>query len=275
MGLSALCFSLMGVCIKMLTRGDHAIPSLEIVFWRGLLCTLLTLAMMPKRWRLVLGNRKGLLVLRGFCGFAGLLLYTMALARTDYSLATAMLYTHPVFTSLFAGLLLKERLPKTGLLALVVCLAGALVILDPRVDRDITGGLIALAAGVVTGLAYTLVRGLSRTESTYTIVLSFHAVATVVAGVAMVPGFELPEGPQWLWILGVVLFSQAGQVFLTQGLAAERAGTATTVSYLSVVFAAFWGWTLFSEALTLAMAGGVGLLILGLLLIGRTPQPAE
>ena len=273
MALSALCFSLMGVFVKLLVV--DGIPPLEVVFWRGLLCMPLTLAVMPRNRASLLGTRTGVLLLRGLFGFTGLLLYVMALAEIDYSIATALLYTHPMFTALFAAILLRERLPRGGAVAMALCLAGAVVILDPRMAGSLAGGLMALGAGIASGMAYTLVRGLSRTESTYTIVLAFHVVAAVVAGVAMVPVFVLPDGSQWLWLLGVVLFSQAGQVFLTQGLAAERAGTATTVSYLSVVFAAFWGWTLFSEALTLAMAGGVGLLILGLLLIGRTPQPAE
>ena len=116
-------------------------------------------------------------------------------------------------------------------------------------------------------MAYTLVRGLSRTESTYTIVLSFHVVAAVTAGLMMVPDFGLPTGQQWLWIALVVVSAQAGQVFLTQGLAAERAGTATTVSYITIALASLWGWTFFGEALTVTMAVGGGLLVLGLMLI--------
>jgi drug/metabolite transporter (DMT)-like permease len=213
------------------------------------------------------GNRTGLLVVRGLFGFTGLLLYVMALAEIHYSTATALLYTHPLFTALFATLLLGERLPRTGVVAMVICLAGALVILDPRVEGSLTGGLMALGAGVASGMAYTLVRGLSRTESTYTIVLSFHVVAAIAAGLLMAPDFVLPTAQQWLWIMLVVVSAQAGQVFLTQGLAAERAGIATTVSYITVALAALWGWTFFGEALTVTMAVGGGLLVLGLMVI--------
>ena len=45
---------------------------------------------------------------------------------------------------------------------------------------------------MASGLAYTLVRGLTRTESTYTVVLSFHVVAATVAGLWMIPDFVLP-----------------------------------------------------------------------------------
>jgi len=272
MALSAVCFSLMGVSIKLLTRetvGQSAIPAMEIVFWRGALCALITLCMMPRKLESLLGQRTGLLVLRGLFGFTGLLLYVKALGEIHYSAATALLYTHPMFTALFAALLLRERLPRTGVVATVICLVGALVILDPRIEGSLAGGLMALGAGMASGLAYTLVRGLSRTESTYTIVLSFHVVAATVAGLWMIPDFVLPTGQQWLWIALVAVLAQAGQVFLTQGLTVERAGTATTVSYITVALAALWGWTFFAEALTVMMGVGVVLLVAGLRLMGR------
>ncbi|MHC4512161.1 MAG: DMT family transporter [Planctomycetota bacterium] len=273
MALSAVCFSLMGVSIKLLTRGtvdQSAIPAMEIVFWRGALCALITLWMMPRKLESLLGQRTGLLVLRGLCGFTGLLLYVTALGEIHYSTATALLYTHPMFTALFAALLLREHLPRIGVVAMVICLAGALVILDPRIEGGLAGGLMGLGAGMASGLAYTLVRGLSRTESTYTIVMSFHVIAAIVAGLLMIPDFVLPTGQQWLWIALVAVLAQAGQVFLTQGLTAERAGTATTVSYITVALAALWGWTFFAEALTVTMGVGVVLLVVGLRLMGRS-----
>jgi drug/metabolite transporter (DMT)-like permease len=272
MALSAVCFSLMGVSIKLLTRetvDQSAIPAMEIVFWRGALCALITLWMMPRNLESLFGQRTGLLVLRGLFGFTGLLLYVTALEEIHYSTATSLLYTHPMFTALFAALLLREHLPRIGVVAMAICLAGALVILDPRVEGSLAGGLMALGAGMASGLAYTLVRGLSRTESTYTIVMSFHVVAAIVAGLLMIPDFVLPTGQQWLWIALVAVLAQAGQVFLTQGLTVERAGTATTVSYITVALAALWGWTFFAEALTVTMGVGVVLLVVGLRLMGR------
>ncbi len=272
MALSAVCFSLMGVFIKLLTMGapnESAIPALEIVFWRGAFCALITLLMMPRNLESMFGHRTGLLVLRGLFGFIGLLLYVMALAEIHYSTATALLYTHPIFTALFAALLLRERLPRIAVVAMTVCLVGALVILNPRVEGSLAAGLMALGAGMASGIAYTLVRGLSRTESTYTILLSFHTIAAIAAGLMMVPEFVLPTGRQWVWITLVVVLAQAGQVFLTQGLTAERAGTATTVSFITIALAAVWGWTFFAEALTVTMGVGGGLLVLGLMLIQR------
>jgi len=37
------------------------------------------------------------------------------------------------------------------------------------------------------------------------------------------------------------------QLWITWGLRLERAGRATSVSYVQIVFAAAWGWILFAE----------------------------
>ncbi len=269
MGLAALCFSLMGVFIKFLGSDALALPAAEIVFWRSSLGAVLTICVMPKTRQNLLGNRTGLLVVRGLMGFLGLQLYVMALGRIPYPTAAALQYTHPVFTAIFAALLLRERLPRGGILAMIVCLGGAMLILRPDGSTDLTGSLLALGSGIAAGMAYTLVRGLSRSESTFTIVLSFHVMASLVAGLLMIPDFIMPQGIQWLWILCVMLLSQAGQVFLTKGLTREKAGTATTVSYLSVVFSAILGWLLFQEVLGLGMGLGCLCIVLGLYLISR------
>jgi drug/metabolite transporter (DMT)-like permease len=58
----------------------------------------------------------------------------------------------------------------------------------------------------------------------------------------------LPTPIEWLWLLGVGLFTQLGQVTLTHGLAALPAARATAISYAQVGFAGRWGWLVFGES---------------------------
>ena len=63
-------------------------------------------------------------------------------------------------------------------------------------------------------------------------------------------------------LLGVGLFTQLGQIFLTQGLASMPAARATAINYVQVVFAALWGWIGFNEGITPLTVLGA-LLVLG------------
>jgi drug/metabolite transporter (DMT)-like permease len=72
--------------------------------------------------------------------------------------------------------------------------------------------------------------------------------------------------------------TQVGQVFLTLGLSLERAGKATSVGYLQVVFAMLWQLFLFDDAPPLTSIAGAALIVAGTLAVARAdarhPKPA-
>lgn len=267
MGFSALSFSVMAACIKFTT--NSGISPAEIVCIRGVICSLLTLAALGAARVSPLGNRRGMLVLRGLLGFTGLYLYSTALDRIPMADAMALQYTHPIFAAVFAGIFLKERLPKHSAYAIAVCAVGALTILNPQGTDEWSGNLIALASGVASGLAYTVVRTLSSTESPLTIMLSFHLVAALGGAILMIDGFVWPDAPQWLWLVAIALVSQTGQWFLTHGLGKEKVGVATTVGYLAIAFGVVWAWVFFDEAITWPVFLGTVLMLAGLTLLVR------
>ena len=60
----------------------------------------------------------------------------------------------------------------------------------------------------------------------------------------------LPRGLDWIWLLGVGLLTQLGQIWLTEGLAALPAARATSINYVQVIFATLWGVLIFAEPIT-------------------------
>jgi len=269
MGCSALSFSLMAAVIKILSE---ELSTGEILFFRGIGCSLLTIAALRAHRVSIFGNRRAALAVRGLLGFLGLYLYCSALRRIPLADAMALQYTHPIFAAVFSYFLLRERMPQTGPIALAICAAGGFLILDPQGTGDIEGNLIGLASGCVAGLAYTCVRALSKTEDPMVIMLAFH-LATLVFGAALTLNeFSWPAGLNWLWLVALVALSQAGQWFLTHGLTKERAGVATTVSYTAIAWGALLAWAVFGESVGASTWIGTGLMVAGLaLLTSRSP----
>lgn len=266
MCLSALCFSLMGLMMKELRL---TLSTSEVVFFRSLLSVIFTLCV--GRWTLarVLGNRRALLLVRGLCGYLGLQLYVYALGVIPYAEAAALLYTSPIFTAVFAAWFLRERMPRIGWIALGVSLCGSLLILRPEFGGAWIGGLCALGAGIISGVAYTTVRALAKTEENLTIVLYFAMVSLPIAGVAMLPDFVWPDLMGWVLVIGMGFFAQLGQVFLTRALRAQQAGVVTTGVFFSLVLASFWGWLFFGEVLSNSVIFGIALIIASILLLTR------
>ena len=106
-------------------------------------------------------------------------------------------------------------------------------------------------------------RELARTEHPLVIVLWFPLVAAPAALPGTLARGVWPAGVEWLLLLGVGVLAQLGQVWLTRGLALERAGRATALSYLQIAFAVLWGWLFFAELPGPWTAAGAALIAAG------------
>ena len=259
--LSSLAFSLMTVCVKQL---GGRLPVSEIVLVRSLVSIGLTgLAMRISRVS-PLGQNRRLLLVRGLCGSVALLCFFQAIAQLPLASATVLQYTYPTFTAIAAWLLLGETLRRRIALAVVVGWIGVICVIQPPwIGAGLTGlalmpSLVAVAGALFTALAYVSVRRLSRTEHPLVIILYFPMVSIPLTLPAVLQQGVWPTGMDWLWLLGVGVLTQLGQIWVTQGLSRLPAARATSLNYVQVVFAATWGWIWFEEGVTaLSLLGAV------------------
>ena len=114
----------------------------------------------------------------------------------------------------------------------------------------------------MTSLAYICVRKLSSTEHPLVIIYYFPLVSIPLSIPFIINDFVLPAGTDWLWIIGIGIFTQIGQLCITEGLRVLPAGQATSLNYSQVIFASIWGVLIFQETLTTSIyLGGFCVLI--------------
>jgi drug/metabolite transporter (DMT)-like permease len=280
---SALSFSLMGVCVKQV--GDR-IPAAEVVLVRALMNVLFSWLLLRRAGVSPWGQRRGLLIVRGAIGSVALLCVYIALNELPLASATVLQYTYPTFTALLAWLMLGERIGRRVLLAVLLGWSGVLLVARPAEllgpalglarGASLAGPavLIAVAGAFCTALAYVSVRSLARSEHPLVIVFYFPLVALPLSLPLVLLNPVLPTPLELLWLLGVGVFTQLGQVFLTSSLVALPAARATAISYVQVAFAGLWGWLLFGEALDGWTVAGAAL-VLAATLISLSPGSAE
>jgi drug/metabolite transporter (DMT)-like permease len=128
---------------------------------------------------------------------------------------------------------------------------------------------VALCAAILSSVAYTTVRGLRETDDPLVVVFYFPLVATPAAVPFMITKAVWPTPFEWLLLVGVGVVTQIGQIFLTKGLHRERAGRATSMSYIQVVFAATWGLLFFHEVPNSLSIVGAVLILCGMLVVSR------
>jgi drug/metabolite transporter (DMT)-like permease len=270
MAASALGFSAMSLLVKL---ASPRLPTGEIVLARAVLTLVISYVMVRRAGLSPWGTQRGKLVFRGVLGFGGLSCYYAALARLQLADATILQNTIPLVTAGLAWWLLGERVTRTTAFALGCGIVGVSIMVQPGGHGiDPTGAAIALAGALCSATAYVTVRKLSRTEHPLVIVFYFPLIAAPLAIPWAVMDFVMPEPIDWLLLVAIAATTQVGQVFLTMGLSVERAGRATSVAYLQVLFAMVWQLAVFGVAPELATIGGAALIVAGTLAVATRPS---
>lgn len=256
---SALSFSLMGVCVKQV---GGRIPAAEVVFARATVSLALSWWLLHRAGIPAWGKRRWLLIWRGAIGTAALLCVYAALAALPLAAATVLQYLYPPFTALLAWLLLGEPIGKRVLAAMALGWLGVLLVAQPGgATLALFPVLIAVAGALFTALAYVSVRSLGASEHPLVIVFYFPLVALPLSLPLVALNPVLPTPAELLWLIGVGIFTQLGQVYLTRSLTALPAAKATAISYAQVLFAGSWGWLLFGESIDSWTIAGAGLVL--------------
>jgi len=248
---AAFFFSLMSLLVRL--AGAEGIPTMQVVFARSVVVLAITGLLLLRQGVSPLGHSRPLLLLRGIVGFISLSCFYFALIHLPLAEATVIQYTNPVWTALLAAVFLREAIGRRELALSMASLVGVVIIARPTIvfgtateSLPALPVLAGLVGAVVSGLAYVIVRHVARTENPLVIVFWF-ALVSAVGSLPLLRGF-VPPSPATVWLLlGVGVTTFLGQIFVTLGLRAERAGKAMAVAYLQVVFAAFWGALILAE----------------------------
>lgn len=273
MAASALGFSGMGLLVKL---ASPRLPTGEIVFARAVVTLVLSYGMLRRADLSPWGTARMGLAFRGLLGFGGLSTYYLALAHLPLADATTIQNSTPLITAVLAWWLLDERLGWSTAFAIACGIAGVLLIVHPSgAGLDPAGVGYGLGSVICSSVAYVTVRKLAQTEHPLVIVFYFPLVATPLALPWLIVSFTMPGPIDWLLLVAIGITTQIGQVFLTRGLAIERAGRATSVGYLQVAFAMIWQLVVLGDVPTPWTIAGASLILGGTLVVAQVTGEPE
>ncbi len=259
-------FSLMTVCVKKI---DNTIPIYELVFFRSILSLLITSWIIKKRNLNPWGENKPLLVLRGFLGTLALVCIFYAIRNMPLNISTVIQYTYPIFISIFATIFINEKITKNIIIASITGWLGILIILNPsqlsslKIDLNTFTVVIAFLGAISTALAYITVKKLSLEEDIFIIIKYFPLVSIILLTPIVFLNWVTPSINDLIWIIGIGVFTQTGQTFLTIGIKNLQTSEAATINYLQVFFGSLWGIMFFKEIININFIIGSFLVLLG------------
>jgi drug/metabolite transporter (DMT)-like permease len=263
--------SLVFAVVNAVVKWEVALyPVGEVAFFRSLFslipCYLLILP------RLGLGvlrtGRKGDHVKRALSQFCSMMSIFLAFQLMPLAGAIAISFSAPLFTTLLAILILKERVGIHRWSALLVGFLGVLFVTRPDAGMLHSGALFALANAVLISTVAIAIRRMSITESTETLTVYQLTLITVFTALLLPLGFVAPAVKDALLLAAAGIGNGVAQYWWTKSLHLAPPSAVTPFNYLSLVWATIIGFLVWGDVPTLhlligsAVVVGSGLYIL-------------
>ena len=219
---------------------------------------------------------------RGLVGTLAMAFMFLGLGLLPLPEVTAISYSAPILTVVFAAFLLREKVRLIRFSAVFVGFVGVLIILYPRLSVisfeqkfsfESLGALYVLIGATFMALAHIFIRKLTKTETASAIVFYF-TISSCFWSVLTVPfGWTIPN----MYTFGVLvfagLFGGFGQIFLTTAYKHSEASMVAPFEYISILFAILLGYFVFDEPPTVTvLVGSLVVISAGILIIWREHQ---
>lgn len=262
--ISALLFSLMGVCIRF---ASHTVDNATIVFFRNFVGLFIFLPLIfqkgigyfktEKIWMHTWRSVVGLIAMYGFF---------YAIAHLKLSNAMVFTYSSPIFIPLIAWLFLKERITQSMLLAAFVGLLGVLCVAKPDSGMFNQLSLIGLTASFLAAMAFVTVRALTATEPPERIVFYFCLFGTVISFIPMIWLWRPYSITELAYLITAGLLANISQLFLSNAYSLAPAGQIGPVNYIAIIFAGIWGFLMWHEVPDLYSLIGFAFILVAIML---------
>ena len=186
-------------------------------------------------------------------------------------------YVAPIFMAILGRLLLKEKVPTSTALAILLSFAGILVIAFGKglSLNNISGSLLGILAALGSAGTYALANVLLRARAGNDTIAGIVVLQNILASVLVLPFafyFSDPVGAlRSDWQLGLLMgaFGTVGQFAMATALHRAPAARIGTIEYTSIIWATVIGIFFFGEWPEWTVYAGAALIILGSALLLR------
>lgn len=274
------------VTMSSLIKATGTLPAGQIVFFRSFFAVFPILFFLGfrKELRTAFSTARPLgHIARGVVGVCSMGLTFFALTRLPLPDAITLNYAQPLLVVVFSSLFLGEPIRIYRWSAVVVGLAGVVIISWPELtlltsgtgfnDQEVLGVLAAFGGAGCSAVAAILVRSLVHSEKTATIVLWFSLVASAVALLTLPFGWQALTWQQTLLLVSAGFCGGIGQIFMTSAYRHAEVSTVAPFEYTSMILAIVVGYLAFGDVPTVHMLiGGAIVVGAGIFIIWRERQ---
>lgn len=262
--ISALLFSVMGICIRY---ASHSVDNYTIVFFRNVVGLILFLPFIFKQGTgFVKTEKLWMHTWRSIVGLAAMYGFFYAIAHLKLSNAMVFTYSSPIFIPVIAWLFLKEKITIAMLCAAALGFIGVFCVAKP--DQGLLNwiSVIGIASSLLASMAFVTVRALTQTEPPERIVFYFCLIGSALSVIPMFWVWRPYHLQELLFLIGAGILANVSQIFMSHAYRLAPAGQIAPVNYMAIIFAGIWGFLLWNEVPDLYSVIGFCIILLAILL---------
>ncbi len=261
-------FSCQDALVKFLSA-EYSL--LQILFMRSIvvIVPLFCILFYKNRMQAFYTKRPFAHTLRVIFNLSAFLMFYYSLTRIDLAQATAIAMSAPLIMTALSGTLLGEPANSIQKIIVAIGFIGVLLVIQPfSGEFDWLGTSAVIGGAFMFAMLVIQTRKMTRTESTELMV--FYAALTIFCLTALfMPALWItPTGMEWLMLFGVGIITMFAQLCIVHAYRFAPVYTIAPFEYVTILWALFFGWLIFSEIPTVFMlAGGATIVLCGLTVI--------
>ncbi len=235
----------------------------QLLFVRGLLATiifslLIKLSGRPIWPRATLSRWNGY---RALCECGATVCFITGLSLLPIATASTLAWTAPIFLTIAAALILKERITHTRWIAVFVGFAGVLLVANPFGESVSLAMILPLVTAVFVCLRDIITRRLDPNLQSIYVTFTTLLVVTVAGGLLSIADWRPISAQQVIWLAVSAVFLGLG--FLSQ-VSAVRLGELSFIapfSFFGILCSVFYEYMVWHQMPTFTMFAGMGLIM--------------
>ena len=261
---SGLSANLRGMAMVFVTTGGFAsahgmvrqvssdLHAFEIVFFRNLFGSLAILPWFVREGMAPLRTRHlWLHFLRVGISVVSIFAFYMALILAPLAQVTALSFLGPIIGALLAALFLGEVVRIRRWAAILFGFAGTFVVLRPGFGVIELGAVLAVASSVGWGFSMMIVKLLTRTESSVTIIAYNVVLMTPLSLLAALFVWQWPTWTHLLWLAAIGVIVTVSSLVFTQGIKEAEINVVTPLDFFRLIWIAAIGFVFYGEVPTI------------------------
>lgn len=268
--------SLMDACLKTLSQ---RYPAMQVTALRGLATLPVVVVWIALRggFRQLTRVRFGMHVARGVLGILALSLFAFGVRALPLSEAYAIFFVAPVLITVFAALILRERVGWRRWIAIAGGMLGVLIVLRPSGAAALTvPGLAILGTAVCYALSAITVRVLGRTDSTQSMVFWLMAFVALGAGALALPAWQPMVAGDLPVLIALAATGSLGQWAVTEAFKLGESSVVAPLEYTALAWGVGLDWVLWQTMpAARTLAGAAVVIAAGIYLVRREAGQGE